>query len=115
MAGASLSRTVPKLSPPSGGPPVIVVQNTTEPLPTLNRSIHPGAVDQPLDQLIVEPLVIALHVVMLRVLLHGLAKVPLAQRNAQKTWLLRDSAEWQAQLAQHSDLTERAGSQYHRG
>ncbi len=79
------ARCVPKLGPPSRGPPVIVVQNTTEPLPTLNRGIHPGAVDQLLDQLIVEPLVIAFNVIVLRVLLHGLAKVTLAQRDAQKT------------------------------
>jgi hypothetical protein len=77
---------------------VIVVQDTAKPLPALNRSIHTGAVGQLLDQLVVEPLlvdfvtlhgvavqrqhlVIALQVVVLRVLLHGLAKVTLAQRN----------------------------------
>jgi hypothetical protein len=70
---------VRKLGPPSRGPPIVVVQDATEPFSALNRSIHSGAVGQLLDQLVVEPLVIALQVVVLLVLLDGLAKVALAQ------------------------------------
>jgi hypothetical protein len=46
-------------------------------------------------------------VVVVRAFLHGLAKVTRAQRDAHMTWLLRGAAVWQAELAQHSDLTER--------
>jgi len=73
------SRSVPKLGPPSRGPPVVVVQNTTKPLSAVNRAVHIGSVDQLLDQFVVESLVIALLMVVLRVVRHGPAKVTLAQ------------------------------------
>jgi hypothetical protein len=43
---------------------------------------------------------------MVRVFLHGFPQVALAQQNAHKTWFLLGSAEWQAELVQHSDSTE---------
>jgi hypothetical protein len=82
MRYATAARAVPKLSPPSRDPPLIVVQDATKPLPALDSSIHAGSVGQLLDQLVVKPLVIALQMGVLRVLLHSLAKVTLAQRDA---------------------------------
>ena len=63
------------------GPPVIVFEDTAEPLSTVNRTAHIHPTVRFLDQLVVEPLVIALEMVVLRVLLHGLAEVTLAQRD----------------------------------
>ncbi len=73
------SRSVPKLGPPSRGPSVVVVQNTTKPFSAGNGAVHLGSGGHLLDQLVVKPLVIALLMVVLRVFLHGLAKVTLAQ------------------------------------
>ncbi len=75
----SVSRSVPKLGPPSRGPSVVVVQNTTKPFSAGNGAVHLGSGGHLLDQLVVKPLVIALLMVVLRVFLHGLAKVTLAQ------------------------------------
>jgi hypothetical protein len=61
------------------GPPMIVFEDTTEPLSTVNRTALIDRTARILDQLVVEPLVIALQRVVLRVFLHGLAKVTLAQ------------------------------------
>ncbi len=72
-------RSVPKLGPPSRGPSVVVVQNTTKPFSAGNGAVHLGSGGHLLDQLVVKPLVIALLMVVLRVFLHGLAKVTLAQ------------------------------------
>ena len=58
---------------------MIVFEDTTEPLSTVNRIAHIDRTARILDQLVVEPLVIALKMVVLRVFLHGLAKVTLAQ------------------------------------
>jgi hypothetical protein len=58
---------------------MIVFEDTTEPLSTVNRAALIDRTTRFLDQLIVEPLVIALQVVVLRVFLDGLAKVALAR------------------------------------
>jgi hypothetical protein len=84
---------VRKLGPPSRGPPIVVVQDATEPFSALNRSIHSGAAGQLLDQLVVETLVIALQVVVLRVFLDGLAKVALAQWDDVRDSVLRRPIE----------------------
>ena len=47
----------------------------------LNCTIHVGLVARLLNQLVVETLVIALKVVMLRVFFHGFPKVVLAQQD----------------------------------
>jgi hypothetical protein len=60
---------------------VIVVEDTTEPFPALDCTVSVWAVDRLLDQLVVEPLVIAFEMVVLRIFLDGLAKVALAQRD----------------------------------
>ena len=46
---------------------------------TVNGAVHIGSDAPLLDQLVPEPLVVALLMVLLRVFLHGLAKVTLAQ------------------------------------
>ncbi len=60
---------------------MVVIQNTTEPLTAADCTINAVPVGQLLDQLVVEPLVIALQVVVLGVFLDGPAKVALAQRD----------------------------------
>ncbi len=58
---------VPKHGRPSRGPPIVIVQDATEPFSALDCAVHVAFVDQPIDQLVVEPLVIALKMVVLRV------------------------------------------------
>ena len=70
------------------GPPVIVFEDSTEPLATLDSAALTDRTARFLDQLIVEALVIALQVVVLRIFLDGLAKVALAQRNAHQLSVL---------------------------
>ncbi len=57
----------------------LVAQDAAEPFSALDCTVSVWVAGLLLDQLIVESLVIALQVVVLRVLLHGLAKVTLAQ------------------------------------
>jgi hypothetical protein len=58
---------------------MIVFEDTTEPFSAVNRAALIDRTARFLDQLVVEPLVIALQVVVLRIFLDGLAKVTLAQ------------------------------------
>ncbi len=58
---------------------MIVFEDATEPLSTVNLVARNDRTARLLDQLVVEPLVIALQVVVLRMFLDGLAKVTLAQ------------------------------------
>ena len=60
---------------------MIEFEDSTKPLSTFNRAGLTDRMARLLDQLILEPLVIALQVVVLRVFLDGLAKVALAQWN----------------------------------
>jgi len=55
------------------GPPFIVVENSAHPFMTHNGGIHVDHAVPFLDQLIVEPLVISLSVVVLCVFLHSVA------------------------------------------
>ncbi len=63
------------------GPPIVVIQDTSESLSAIDGIVHIGLVDRLLDQLIVESLVIALKVIVVRVLLHRIAKMAFTQRN----------------------------------
>jgi len=63
------------------GPPFIVVKDTAEPFAPINSGIHIDCAVSFLDQPIVEPLVLPLGVVTLRVLLHGVAQMLLSQRD----------------------------------
>ncbi len=62
------SRPVPEVGPRSRCPP-IGFEHTSEPFVALHCTLHVGLVARLLDQLVVETLVIALEVVVLRVLL----------------------------------------------
>ena len=57
---------------------MVVIQDATEPLSTVDGTINAGPVDRLLDQFIVEPLVIALQMVVLRVFLHGPRQIQIA-------------------------------------
>ena len=61
----------------SGSP--IVVENASEPFTTLDTTNHGVRASPIVDQLVIDSLMVALDVVVLRVLLHGVAKMPLAQ------------------------------------
>ena len=61
------------------GPPMVEIEDASESFSTVDGTVHIGPVARLLDELVVEPLVVALKVVMLRVLLHGFSKVALAQ------------------------------------
>ena len=74
-------RSVPKFSPPSRRPPVVVLKEAPQPFSTADGTIHVGPVARLLDELVVEPLVVALKVVVIRVFPHGFPKVALAQWN----------------------------------
>ncbi len=63
LESLSFSRSVRKFSPPSRGPPVIVFEDTTEPFSALDYTVYVAVVDQLLDQLVVEPPMIAYQVV----------------------------------------------------
>jgi hypothetical protein len=56
-----------------GGPPFIVVEDPAQPFMTHNGGIHVDDAWLFLDQPIVEPLMIPLNVVVLRVFLHSMA------------------------------------------
>ncbi len=60
-------------------------EDSTKPFPVLNDAVKIGLDARFLDQLIIEPLVISLQVVVLRVFLNGLAKVALAQWDSRGT------------------------------
>lgn len=60
---------------------MIVFEDTTEPLPTLDIAVHDGIAAKILNEFVVKSLVIALEVVVRGVFLHGLAQVTLAQRD----------------------------------
>ena len=62
-------------------PPFVVVENSAQPFMALNSRIHVDHTVRLLDQPIVEPLVIPLEVVMLRVLPHSVAQMLLSQRD----------------------------------
>ena len=68
-----------KLSPPSRRPSIVVVEDAAQPFSTADGTVRIGLVAHLLDQLVVESLVIALKVVMLRVFFHGFPKVALAK------------------------------------
>jgi hypothetical protein len=55
------------------GPPIVVVQNPTQTFMALNSGVHADHTVRLLDQPIVEPLMIPLNVIMLRVFLHSMA------------------------------------------
>ena len=74
-------RTVPKLSPSSRSPPIVLFEDTSQPFLTLDDTVHIGSVARLLNQLVAPPLVIALEVIVLRVFFHGFSKVALAQWN----------------------------------
>jgi len=59
---------------------MVVIQNATKPSSTFDGTLDAGPVDRSLNQFIIEPLVIALEMVVLHVFLHRLAKMVLAQR-----------------------------------
>ena len=75
------ARTVPKLSPSSRSPPIVVFEDTSQPFLTLGDTVHIGSVARLLNQFVAPPLVIALEVIVLRVFFHGFSKVALAQWN----------------------------------
>ncbi len=60
---------------------MIVFEDAAEPLSTVNLGARNDRTARLLDQLVVQPLVIALQVVVFGVFLDGLAKVLLAQWN----------------------------------
>ncbi len=55
------------------GPPFVVVEDPTQPFMADDRRIHVDHAWQFLDQPVVEPLMIPLNVIMLRVFLHSVA------------------------------------------
>jgi hypothetical protein len=61
------------------GPPFVVVEDPTQPFMADDGGIHVDHARRFLDQLIIEPLMIPLSVIMLRVLLHSVAEMVLAQ------------------------------------
>ena len=63
------------------GPLVVVVQHPAEPFTSLDVSAHIRLAAPIVDQPIVDSLMVALDVVVLRVLLHGVAQMPLSQRD----------------------------------
>ena len=73
------ARTVPKISPSSRGPPIVVFEDTSQPFLTLGDTVHIGSVARLLNQFVAPPLVIALEVIVLRVFFHGFSKVALAR------------------------------------
>ncbi len=58
-----------------------MIQDAAEPLSALDCTVRVETVGRLLDELVIETLVVALKVVVVCVLLHGLAKVALAQRD----------------------------------
>ncbi len=66
---------------PLRGPPVVVVQDSTQPFSSSDIATRVGRATSILDQLVLEPLMIALDVVVLGVCLHGRPKVTLAEWN----------------------------------
>jgi hypothetical protein len=55
------------------GPPIVVVQNPTQPFMALNSGVHADHTVRLLDQPVVEPLMVPLNVILLRVFLHSMA------------------------------------------
>jgi hypothetical protein len=80
-AGMERPRSVPLLGPPSGRPSVVVLEDTAQSFPTLDSAVHVDFVARLFNQLVPEPLMIPLEMVVLRVLLHRRSKVALAQWN----------------------------------
>ena len=72
---------MPLPSPPLRRPPIVEFEVTSQPFLTLDGTVHVELAAWLLNQLVVETLVIALKVVVLRILLHGHPKVTLAQWN----------------------------------
>lgn len=54
------------------GPPIVAVQNPSQPFTALDITVHAAGAALVINQLIVEPLMIALNVVVLGKFLHGL-------------------------------------------
>ena len=69
-----------KVGPRSCCPP-IVLEDTPEPFLALDCAVHVGLFARRFNQLVAPTLVIALHVVVLRVFPHGFPKMALAQRD----------------------------------
>ena len=63
------------------GPPFVVVEDSAQPFMALNSGIHIDHAVLFLDQPIVESLMIPLGVIVLRVFLHRVPQMPLAQRD----------------------------------
>jgi hypothetical protein len=60
---------------------MVEIEDASESFSTVDGTVHIGPVARLLDELVVEPLVIALKVVVIRVFPHGFPKVALAQWN----------------------------------
>ena len=63
------------------GPLVVVVQHPAEPFATLDASSHVDSASLIVDQLVADPLMIPLDVVVLHVFTHSVAQMPLSDRN----------------------------------
>jgi hypothetical protein len=63
------------------GPPFVVVEDPTQPFMADDGGIHVDDVLRLLDHPIVEPLMVPLDVVVLRVFLHSMPQMPLSQWN----------------------------------
>ena len=63
------------------GPLVVVVQNPAESFPALDASSHVDSASLIVDQLVADPLMIPLDVVVLHVFTHSVAQMPLSDRN----------------------------------
>jgi hypothetical protein len=61
------------------GPAVVVVQHPTKPFAALDTTNHGVRASPIVDQLVIDSLMVALDVVVLRVFLHSVAEMPLSQ------------------------------------
>jgi hypothetical protein len=119
---------VPKLGPSSRCLPVVVVQNTPKPFSAVDDALQIGPIDQPLDQFVVQPLVVALQMVALRVFIkQNQAAVGSVPEQTEKTSIvlqeqnrgstcIANAAEKVRELSQHVKMeTNEQSDGNHRG